>query len=181
MHSGCGTSAVFWQLLYTAIATRQVVVAPDAFAKAAVATSWTLSLFFLAIIAHAWPKFRSRRHDDFEKAHRFCGWAALVVFWSHSFAHTAANAHQQGRSYGYTLIHEPNFWMLLISTTCTFINWSRLTKVDVEPEQLSNHVIRLHFKYRKMNPFYGVKISDKPLTEWHAFATSTSISGIISH
>ena len=57
MHSGCGTSAVFWQLLYTALATRQVVISPDPYSKAAVATSWTLALFFLSTYSTQWTTF----------------------------------------------------------------------------------------------------------------------------
>jgi hypothetical protein len=72
---------------------------------------------------------------------------------------------------GRYLISTPSFWTLCISTLCTFLSWGRLRRQDVYPEVLSSHAIRLHFKYRNMQPFYGLKVSTKPLLEWHAFAT----------
>ena len=42
-------------------------------------------------------------------------------------------------------------------------------KIRVLPEKLSNHAIRLHFS-EKIPLFVGLRISDAPLKEWHAFA-----------
>jgi hypothetical protein len=72
---------------------------------------------------------------------------------------------------GMYIVRSPNFWTFLISTICFALSWLRLHRRNVYPEVLSDHAIQLHFKYTNMPPFYGLKVSDHPLTEWHAFAT----------
>ncbi|KAI1112736.1 hypothetical protein F5Y14DRAFT_420634 [Nemania sp. NC0429] len=126
---------------------------------------------FVVILTSAHPNLRRRYHDHFEAFHRFAGWTALLAFWTHNIASANVTSRQWNATIGYVLIHSPNFWFIILTTFCTIASWSRLRHHIVYPEKLSDHATRLHFKYRAMNPFYGVKISDKPLTEWHAFAT----------
>jgi len=134
---------------------------------------------FCFILGSAYPRFRVLFHDYFEATHRYAGWTALLTFWTHSIF--AANQYRvlepNPPSLGRYLVTSPNFWTLCISTCCTFLSWSRLRLRDVYPEILSDHAIRLHFKYKNMPPFYGLKVSDKPLLEWHAFATIPNEDG----
>ncbi|KAF9003017.1 hypothetical protein BDQ17DRAFT_1481204 [Cyathus striatus] len=150
-HSGAGTAAVVWYILYTALATRDFIRNPSNDAKASLITSYILVTMFVFILLAAHPRFRVRFHDYFEALH--------------------PSSNQEGITLGAYLIRSPNFWFLCVSTSCTFLSWGRLRRHDVYPEVLSDHATRLHFKYRPMQPFYGLKVSTSPLFEWHAFAT----------
>ncbi|KAF8990181.1 hypothetical protein BDQ17DRAFT_1433949 [Cyathus striatus] len=170
-HSGAGTAAVVWYILYTALATRDFIRNSSSDAKASLITSYILVTMFVFILLAAHPRFRVRFHNYFEALHRFSGWAALVTFWTHNILAAKASANQEGITLGIYLIRSPNFWFLCVSTSCTFLSWGRLRRHDVYPEVLSDHAIRLHFNYRPMQPFYGLKVSTRPLFELHAFAT----------
>ncbi|KAK7039140.1 hypothetical protein VNI00_010044 [Paramarasmius palmivorus] len=169
-HSGAGTAAVVWYIMYTALVTMDYLDDRTPAGLANTITSYILVTMFCLILAGAYPRFRVLYHDYFEAMHRYSGWVALCTFWTHSifagFQYKAAD-----QPLGLYLINTPNFWTLCISTSCTILSWGRLRRIDVYPEVLSSHAIRLHFKYRQMRPFYGLKISNRPLVEWHAFAT----------
>ncbi|KAF7335301.1 Nonribosomal peptide synthetase 12 [Mycena sanguinolenta] len=152
-HSGAGVAAVVWYIMYTAVTTRDYIADPSNWGLANLATSYILVTMFIFILAAAHPVLRRRYHDYFE-------------------AQTNTVSSKWGRRpWGRYLISTPNFWTLCISTSCSILSWGRLRRHDVYPEVLSSHAIRLHFKYRDMDPFYGLKVSTKPLLEWHAFAT----------
>jgi NAD(P)H-flavin reductase len=163
--------AVTWYLLYTAIATKDFIESRDPDQIPNVVTSAILLTMFLVILGSAYPTFRVRFHDHFEAFHRFAGWVCLVTFWVHIVTAAKVYAKAADQSLGMHLVKSVSFWTFLISTSCSIASWSRLRLRDVYPETLSDHAIRLHFKYKKMQPFYGLKVSNKPLTEWHAFAT----------
>ncbi|KAL1844717.1 hypothetical protein VTK73DRAFT_1969 [Phialemonium thermophilum] len=82
----------------------------------------------------------------------------------------------QDRALGFVIVRSPNFWFVCLTTSCTLLSWSRLRLHRVYTERLSAHATRLRFRYRSMPPFYGVKLSDSPLTEWHAFATIPDVN-----
>ncbi|KAL0565746.1 hypothetical protein V5O48_016274 [Marasmius crinis-equi] len=172
-HSGCGVAAVVWYILYTALTTKDFISHPTGASLANLVTSYVLVTMFCLILAGAYPRFRVLYHDYFEAMHRYSGWVALCTFWIHTIfaAEEYRVLEEPVRPLGLYLINTPNFWTLCISTSCTILSWGRLRRHEVYPERLSNHAIRLHFKYRNMKPFYGLKVSTKPLLEWHAFAT----------
>ncbi|MFI6803559.1 hypothetical protein ACIBO6_00825 [Streptomyces luteogriseus] len=120
------------------------------------AVGWTLLALLALIIATALPPFRSRHHDHFEKIHRFGGWAALALFWTH------------------TLLSSPGPWevgTLAVVTFSVALPWLRLRKVDVRLERPSSHVVLARFDHGE-TPFAGssTAISRSPLKEWHSFA-----------
>ncbi|KAF8517716.1 hypothetical protein BU17DRAFT_49525 [Hysterangium stoloniferum] len=178
-HSGAGTAAVVWYIMYTAAITRDFLHNRSPAATANLATSYVLVTMFCFILASAYPRFRVLFHDYFEAIHRYAGWTALTTFWIHTIfaGHQYRVLEANPPSLGRYLVTSPNFWTLCISTCCTLLSWSRLRRRDVYPEILSDHAIRLHFKYKNMPPFYGLKVSDKPLLEWHAFATIPNEDG----
>ncbi|MFF7734708.1 MULTISPECIES: hypothetical protein [unclassified Streptomyces] len=120
------------------------------------AVGWTLIGLLALIIATALPPFRSRHHDRFEKIHRFGGWSALALFWTH------------------TLLASPGPWevgTLAVVTFSVALPWLRLRKVDVHLERPSSHVVLARFDHGE-TPFAGssTAISRSPLKEWHSFA-----------
>ncbi|KAJ3995213.1 hypothetical protein F5050DRAFT_1574042, partial [Lentinula boryana] len=173
-HSGAGVAAVVWYIMYTALTTKDHITHPTKWSLANVMTSYILVLMFCFIIGGAHPRFRRRFHDYFEAIHRYSGWVAVCTFWMHQcFAGNQYRVLVQPNppSLARYLISTSGFWTFIISSCCTALSWGRLRKVDVFPEPLSSHVIRFHFKYQNIKPFYGLKVSTKPLLEWHAFAT----------
>ncbi|KAF5356578.1 hypothetical protein D9758_008246 [Tetrapyrgos nigripes] len=172
-HSGAGVAAVVWYIMYTVVTTRDYILLHNHASLANLITSYVLCTMFCLILAGAHPTFRRKYHDYFEAMHRYSGWVALVTFWIHSvFAgEEYRKRDEHPKSLGMYLITTPNFWTLVVSTSCSFLSWGRLRLREVYPEHLSDHAIRLHFKYRDMRPFYGLKVSTRPLAEWHAFAT----------
>lgn len=174
-HSGCGASAAMWFMLESILVTIRYARDPTTLKLANMATSWFIIVFLLTVILAAHPKFRVRYHDQFEMLHRFAGWSALGFFWAHLFIvvgeEQSEDTNPRKENYGIRLVSTPSFWLLLVSSGCTVLSWSRLRLRDVYPEVLSEHATRLHFKYTDLNPFYGVKLSLSPAKEWHAFAT----------
>ena len=170
-HSGSGTASVVWFILYIAVSTRDYIHAPKKDGLATLVMSYVLLAMLVFILATAHPRFRVMFHDYFEAVHRFSGWASLIVFWIHNGFVARDAAMQEGISTGLYTIKSPNFWFFCVTTICIFLSWSQLRRRDVYPEILSDHVIRLHFKYRSMEACYGLKFSTRPLLEWHAFAT----------
>lgn len=173
VHSGCGVAAVVWYIMYTVESTILLIEDKNTHGDilANMICSWVLFTMFFVILAGAHPWFRRNYHDYFEAFHRFAGWTALITFWIHNVFSAAITARETEQTTGMALIKSPSFWTILISTFCTILSWSRLRLRKVYPEKLSDHATRLHFRYAGMPSFYGVKLSDRPLLEWHAFAT----------
>lgn len=118
--------------------------------------SWALVTLLVGIVATALPPFRSRFHDHFEKIHRFGGWAALALFWTHTALSGAG---------------VPEFGVLAVVTFSVALPWTRLRKVRVHVERPSSHVALARFDYGE-KPFAGssTALSRSPLKEWHSFA-----------
>ncbi|MEW2557785.1 ferredoxin reductase domain-containing protein [Streptomyces griseorubiginosus] len=120
------------------------------------AVGWALIALLALIVATALPPFRSRHHDHFEKIHRFGGWTALALFWTH------------------TLLAAPGPFDVTVLAVVTFsvaLPWLRLRKVAVRLERPSPHVVLARFDHGE-TPFAGssTAISRSPLKEWHSFA-----------
>ncbi|KAL6718318.1 hypothetical protein ACLMJK_004407 [Lecanora helva] len=171
VHSGCATSATVWFILYTALVTKQQ--ADGVFNQPAVIViTYLLLLLFILICIFAIPKFRIVSHNTFEAIHRFAGWIAVALFWVEILLVLHAQSEIAGSdSLGILVIKAPAFWFLLIITFFIVLPWLRLRKVAAFPEVLSNHAVRIHFKYMKIGPVLGIRISQNPLKEWHAFAS----------
>lgn len=172
VHSGCGVAAVVWFILYVVLTTRDFVQKPTGGLPVAnMVTCYILVTMFLFIITGAHPSFRKRFHDSFEAVHRFAGWTSLVVLWAQTIIIAVETGHREHINPGMSLVRNPGFWFILMSTFFLTLSWSRLRLRDVRAEVLSGHATRLHFTYKDMKPYYGLKVSDRPLLEWHAFAT----------
>lgn len=170
-HSGAGVASVVWVTLYVAIITKDFILNPTGSSKALIGTSYVLLAAFLFIIIAAYPTFRHTFHDYYEATHRFAGWTVVILFWVSFMIASNEDRKLQKIPLGLYIAKHPTFWFLCITTFCIILTWLRLRSREVFPEVLSDHAIRLHFKYRPLEAFYGVRVSTKPLTEWHAFAT----------
>ena len=177
VHSGCAVSATMWFILYTALITKQFADG-DFDQPAVVAITYILLVLFLALCIFAVPKFRIVSHNTFEAIHRFAGWLAVALFWVEILLVLHANSNVPGSdSLGLLIIQAPAFWFLLVITFFIVLPWLRLRKVEAFPEVLSPHAVRIHFKYRKVGSVLGLRITDNPLKEWHAFASIPEADG----
>ncbi|KAI4146809.1 MAG: hypothetical protein L6R39_003320 [Caloplaca ligustica] len=177
VHSGCAVSATVWFILFTALITNDYT-SGDRNQPGVVAVTYVLLALFLSICIFAIPKFRIFSHNTFEAVHRFAGWIAVGLFWVLILLVSKAASDLPGAdSFGMTVVKSPAFWILLVITFFTILPWLRLRKVEAFPEVLSSHAIRIHFKYMKIGPILGLRISDNPLKEWHAFASIPAPDG----
>ncbi|CAM5408459.1 hypothetical protein [Streptomyces aurantiogriseus] len=150
LHMGGALAGAGWFLALTIRTSTDGSHAPETY------VGWTLIALLALIVATALPPFRSRHHDHFEKIHRFGGWSALALFWTH------------------TLLSAPGPASVTVLAGVTFsvaLPWLRLRKVDVRVERPSPHVVLARFDYGE-TPFAGssTAISRSPLKEWHSFA-----------
>lgn len=177
VHSGCAVSAVAWFILFTALITRDYT--SGSFDEPAiVAITYILLTLFLSICLFAIPRFRIFSHNTFEAVHRFAGWTSVGLFWVQILLVCKAQSKIPGAdSLGIVVIKAPAFWILLAITFFIILPWVRLRKVEAFPEVLSAHAVRIRFKYMKIGPVLGIRITHNPLKEWHAFATIPEADG----
>ncbi|MFI7410269.1 hypothetical protein ACIBU0_16560 [Streptomyces sp. NPDC049627] len=146
LHVGGALAGTGWFLALTLTTTDPALLV----------VGWTLITLLAVVVVTALPPFRSRHHDHFEKIHRFGGWTALVLFWTHTLLSSSGPV---------PLI------VLAIVTFSVALPWLRLRKVDVRLERPSPHVVLARFDHGE-TPFAGssTAISRSPLKEWHSFA-----------
>ncbi len=129
----------------------------------------TIALVFLLtlLIVSALPRFRNKHHDNFERTHRFGGWASLALFWVHTVSSV--------RDVGGALLGSLSLWLLIAVTVSIALPWTRLRKVPVDVTRPSNHAVLARFDYG-VTPFAGssTTLSRSPLKEWHSFANVPS-------
>ena len=173
IHSSAGVAAVFWFLTLTVAATIGLA-APKGTSlgkanPAIVLVVYLILALFISILVTAYPPFRAKRHDIFERTHRFAGWTILVLFWILTVL--SADESRGHLSLSKAITRDPTLYLLIVSTASVILPWLRLRKVPVRSEVLSSHAIRLHFSYTNTYPGTAIRISKQPLMEWHAFAT----------
>ncbi|KAG2001812.1 nonribosomal peptide synthetase 12 [Coprinopsis cinerea AmutBmut pab1-1] len=169
IHSGAGVSSLLWLCLFTAQATKEMINGGKTSVRT-VAITYVILAELLGIVIFAYPALRKRLHDTFENTHRFLGWSALALVWV-QFMFLTIDYLPEGQMLGQTLVKTPQFWLVIILTCSVIWPWFRLRKVDVKPEVLSNHAVRLWFDYGVTPPAGTfMRVSDAPLKEWHGFA-----------
>ncbi|KAL3496559.1 hypothetical protein BJX62DRAFT_221887 [Aspergillus germanicus] len=173
VHSGAATMAVAWYTGDICSNIYRFVERSDEPSRPSVLTI-TLSLIaltiFLIMLVFAYPTIRKKHHNTFERVHRFAGWTALAIIWVQTMSSIRDNR-KPTEPFAHTMISMPSFWMLIVITLSIASSWFFLRTVPVDAEVLSNHAIRLHFDYTV--PVMGTftRLSERPLIEWHSFAT----------
>ncbi|MEH1124299.1 hypothetical protein [Micromonospora sp. CPCC 206061] len=163
LHVGGALAGTLWFLVLAASLTVAALRGAPAVSAGLLAVSYALLALLAAIVVMARPGYRARRHDGFERMHRFGGWTALVLFWTQTvlFVRTEPGS----------LLAAPQIWVLCLVTASVALPWLRLRKVPVEVTRPSNHVALVRFNHG-VTPFAGssTAISRRPLWEWHSFA-----------
>ncbi|KAH8658002.1 hypothetical protein BX600DRAFT_384429 [Xylariales sp. PMI_506] len=166
VHSGSGAAACLWYVGFLALYTSQYHHSP--ISTTVMVLSYLILGVLITTIGVSLPAFRSKWHDYFELTHRFSTWMALVLFWA--LLLTLAS---QQPSMDAFLVTLPAFWAMIVITVATIHPWAMLRSVEVIPEPLSKHTIRLHFSHTNIVYGQGISISKHPLRDWHSFATIT--------
>lgn len=176
IHSSAAVCAGAW-LLAANISNVVCASTPDAVcprytrqSAASQAVNWLLSALFLVMVALAYPAVRKARHDLFERTHRFVGWTMLGLFWLQVVLATD-DSRDAATPLGAALLSTPPFWLLLAATLSVATSWLFLRRVRVDAEVLSPHAARLHFSAPVPVNGTFVRLSHRPLLEWHSFAT----------
>ncbi|RDA93987.1 hypothetical protein CP533_5008 [Ophiocordyceps camponoti-saundersi (nom. inval.)] len=174
VHSGAGVCATAWLLassIRSTIVFAQLGRAGPGESLPGLVVSWLLSTLCCAIVCCAWPSFRKRHHDVFERLHRFLGWSSLALFWARTVISARDSSIGSGGDIGNALLRSPSFWMLGIATCSVASSWLWLRRVRVDAIPLSDHAIQLSFDYAVPVNGSFTRISTRPLLEWHSFAT----------
>ncbi|KAK9774036.1 hypothetical protein SCAR479_09376 [Seiridium cardinale] len=167
VHSGTGVASCVWYIGFLAVYTYQYQ--PSPVSAAVLVLGYLILVVLVVLIGVSTPKFRMMHHDWFELTHRFSTWIVLVLFW----AVLLVLASQEQSSMGQFLVSQPAFWAVIIVTIAIIQPWAMLRRVEVTPEPLSKHAIRLHFSHTPIMFGQGISISTHPLRDWHSFATIT--------
>lgn len=171
VHSAAGVCSTLWLLGSNIVSTFPYGENVDRTkSTASTVVAWMVSGLCCTMIGFAYPTFRKRNHNVFERTHRFMGWAALLLIWVQDIL-KAMETSKPGQDIGMTLAKDPGFWLLAVTSCSLASSWLFLRKVPVETIPLSNHAIVLSFS--STVPVNGsfARISSRPLLEWHSFAT----------
>lgn len=171
LHASAGIFATMWLMIDTIWSTVSYLESPTSgFQLPCLVLSWLLAFLCLIIVTFAIPAFRKKFHNSFERIHRFLGWTVLLLFWVKTVL-GAYGASQTAEGAWTALYQNPVFWMLCLATCAVASSWMFLRKVPVDVVPLSDHAAMLTFSYT--TPVNGsfVRLSNRPLLEWHSFAT----------
>ena len=173
LHTGCATAGTLWFGFFTGAVLIESRNASSGISVELVAVSIALLVLLCGLIALALPPFRARFHNGFEVAHRFGGWAALVLFWTQTVLFVRDQ--HVGEPIGSLLLSSPSVWLLIAITFSIALPWLRLKKVPVQIKKPSNHAVLVKFDHG-VTPFAGssTPVSRNPLFEWHSFANVPS-------
>lgn len=167
IHSGAALCALSWLTGSTIISSVEHIKrqqpSADSTSLATIVVSWILVAVMCCMAGLAIPQFRKTHHNQFEMIHRFGGWTCLVLFWVRTLL--------SARDSSSNLLSNPPFWMLCVATASVTSSWLRLRKVIVETLPLSSHATILSFDYTVPVNGTFVRLSKRPLLEWHSFAT----------
>lgn len=177
IHSGCAIAAIAWFTIFTVGASLEFGKPKDlrCISLAPTILSYLVLVIFIGIGATSHPTFRAKYHNAWEMTHRFGGWTCLTLLWVQTFLATKDLNPHVAPSQAY--LHSPPVWLLTIATMAIIFPWLFLRKVPVRSEVLSRHAVRLWFDYTTPVVGTAVRLAERPLVDWHGFATITNPNG----
>lgn len=172
LHSGCGVAAVFWFILLSVEKTSAFSNSTnkDGARYTHVTIIYLLDVLLISMIIMAHPSIRGKMHNAFEGVHRFAGWSCLALLWTFTVLDIFINTPSED-SLAVAVFSSVNIWLVFISTCSVVSTWLNCRKLAVHSERLSSHALRMFFNYTNPQPGTTIRISSRPLMEWHAFAT----------
>ncbi|KAH6641872.1 hypothetical protein F5144DRAFT_481874 [Chaetomium tenue] len=171
IHSGGAVAATCWYIAFLVLLTMdfQSAGSLSVLRSYIYFVSYFILFLLVSMLVSAHPHLRRIMHNWFEGIHRFMGWLAILLFWGQVMLLTAEPTQSSGISFGKALLVSPSFWMLVVITLLVIYPWTRLRLREVEAEVLSQHCVKLNFKYRNVHYGQAIRLTDAPLKETHAF------------
>lgn len=172
IHSGCATATVCWFTGSFAYSIRSRIhsLSLHVSSVATIILSGIALAMLVGMVISAYPTLRKLYHNTFEAVHRFFGWSVLILVWVQVML-TVRDNKPPHQSLGEAVVCSPELWLLIAITTSIATSWILLKKVPVDFEVLSDHALRLHFQYTNAIRGSFIRLSERPLLEWHSFAT----------
>jgi hypothetical protein len=177
IHSGCTIGATFWFLLFAVRASIDMANPKEvrSLSVASMTLTWMILFIFISMICMSHPRIRENHHDGWELTHRFGGWTVLILLWIQAFL--TAKDLSGGLPATKAYLSSPVIWLLVPVTLAIIYPWLHLRKVAVRSEFLSEHAVRLHLDYTDPEVGTTISLSQRPLFDWHGFATITNANG----
>ncbi|KAF1846733.1 acetyl-CoA synthetase-like protein [Cucurbitaria berberidis CBS 394.84] len=174
IHSGCAIAAMVWFTFFTIGASVELTkpLGVRCISVAPVVLSYLVVAIFFAMGSMSHPTIRAKYHNIWEMTHRFGGWTALLLLWIQTFLATKDLNPDIAPTKAW--LNSPPIWLLTIATMAIIFPWLFLRKVLVRSEVLSNHAVRLWFNYTTPVVGTSVRLAERPLLDWHGFATITN-------
>ncbi|MFC9251930.1 ferredoxin reductase domain-containing protein [Amycolatopsis thailandensis] len=169
IHVGASISGTIWYIVLVACLISDAAADPALLHSKSYCLAYAVAALLVTICVLALPVVRRRRHNLFERSHRYAGWLVLGLFWTQALLIEAED--QSGVFSWDTLLGKPHPWLLLGISICILLPWKNLRRVKVSVESPSPHVAIVDFDCR-WAPFNSSSavVSLSPLGEWHAFA-----------
>ncbi|KAF2797820.1 nonribosomal peptide synthetase 12 [Melanomma pulvis-pyrius CBS 109.77] len=179
IHSSCAIAATMWFFIFTVGASIDVAKPADlqCISTASIVLTYFILIIFVTMGSLSHPTIRAKYHNIWEVTHRFGGWTALIFLWAQAFLTSRDLTRDAGISPSQAYLHSPPIWLLAVATMAIIFPWLHLRKVPVRSEVLSGHAIRLHFDYTTPVVGTAVRLAERPLIDWHGFATITNANG----
>lgn len=161
LHVGGAACGTFWFLGLTVVATGQVGLD-------LLLVYYVQALLLLGIVITARPGLRAKRHDLFERVHRFGGWALSALFWIGAVL--LVDERRGTESLPEAMAGTPTVWVLVLTTISSLVPWMLLRRIPIEVVRPSSHVALV--RAGRSTPMAGStrSISRHPLRQWHSFA-----------
>ncbi|KAH6612737.1 nonribosomal peptide synthetase 12 [Boeremia exigua] len=175
IHSGCAIAATIFFSIFTITATVEVSTGlpSQGVSTAVLVLSYLAMVLLVAIGCMSHPTIRMKYHNIWEMSHRFGGWTALILLWAQTVLATK-DLKDVSVAPSTAYLNSPSLWLLGIATAAIIFPWLHLRKVPVRSEVLSNHAVRLWFDYTTPVVGTAVRLAERPLIDWHGFATITN-------
>lgn len=171
LHSSCAVSALAWYIFFAILVLQNSVLGSGKIFQGVAITTALMLLLFIVLIGMSIPPVRRVFHNQWEVTHRFAGWISVATIWAQTILVACSAAEDSDKNIGIILATTPAFWFLIAITALVIYPWLSLRKMKFTAERLSTHATRLHFEPTKKLPScVGLKLSDNPLIENHAFA-----------
>jgi hypothetical protein len=122
LHVGGAVCGTLWFLALTVVATGRV-------GFGLLLVYYAQALLLLAIVMTSRPSMRVRRHDLFERVHRFGGWALSTLFWIGAVL--LVNERRGPLSLLSALAGTPTVWVLTLTTISSFVPWMLLRRIPI--------------------------------------------------
>jgi hypothetical protein len=176
LHVGTALAGTLWYLILVVSMLGDAAAGVGEASHAHMVLGITIAIMFTVMVVMALPRLRAAQHDRFEVTHRFCGWAALVLVWINTLLFV--NAGRGAQTLSSALLHEPSFWLVVLSAVMAVWPWLLLRRVPVTSECPSSHAVVLRLDHGAV-PAVGTTrpISRHPFVGWHHFANVPAAPG----